>query len=229
MPMKEKDFIEISYTGRIKEGDIVFDTTEKDIAKKEEIFNSNTEYGPIVVCLGQNHVLRGIEKNLLGKEIGEYTFELSPEDGFGKKSAKLIQLVPTRKFKAQKVIPQPGLQINVDGNMGIVKAVSGGRTIVDFNNPLSGKDLIYNVNVLRIVNEDKEKLESLIKMQIGIKNPKIEIKDGNAIVFFPQEIPKEIADPICMNLKELIGFSNVEFKKIKTDNSIKPTEPKTNL
>ena len=45
-------------------------------------------------------------------------------------------------FKKENITTQPGLQITVDEAVGMVKTVSGGRVIVDFNHPLSGKDIV---------------------------------------------------------------------------------------
>ena len=52
MAFKEGDFIEIEYTGSIKESGIVFDTTSMDLAKKSNLYEINKTYGPIIVCLG---------------------------------------------------------------------------------------------------------------------------------------------------------------------------------
>ncbi|EFK97351.1 peptidylprolyl isomerase FKBP-type, partial [sediment metagenome] len=40
--------------------------------------------------------------------------------------------------------PMPGLPVNIDGMYGIIRTVAGGRVIVDFNHPLSGKEIVYN-------------------------------------------------------------------------------------
>ena len=111
-------------------------------------------------------------------------------------------------------IPQPGLQVDIDGQMGIVKTVSGGRTIVDFNHPLSGKELVYEVEIKRIVNDDKEKLTSLVKLQLGILNPVINVAEGKATIKVPAEIPKEIAEPITESMEEMTGIKEIKFAKL---------------
>ena len=147
--IKEKDFIEIEYTGMTKDN-LVFDTTDEKLAKKEGIAQPNAIYGPTVICIGQGQVIEGLDKQLIDKEIGkEYTVELQPEEAFGKKSAQLIQLVSTRKFKQNEIMPQPGLQVDIDGMNGIIKTVTGGRTLVDFNHPLSGKVIEYKFKIIK--------------------------------------------------------------------------------
>src|SRR3989338_664709 len=104
--LKKNDFVEIEYTGKIKEDNIIFDTTDEKIAKDQGIYNQNQTYGPVVICIGEKQVLAGIDEQLEGKETEKgYTLEISPEQGFGKKNAKLIQLINTSKFRQQGIAP----------------------------------------------------------------------------------------------------------------------------
>jgi len=92
--VSKKDFIEVEYTGKIKDGNIIFDTTDEKVAKENNL-EANSDYGPVVICIGEQQLLKGLDKNLEGKDIGkEYDIDIDPEDGFGKKNAKLIQLIP---------------------------------------------------------------------------------------------------------------------------------------
>src|SRR3989344_2277845 len=141
MTIKKGDFVEIEYTGRIKEENITFDTTDQNIAKQNDIFNEKGAYGPVVICVGESHVVKGLDEAIVGKDIGEHDVNIVSEDGFGKKNAKLLRLMPISAFRRQKIEPMPGLQVNIDGMMGMVKTVTGGRVVVDFNHPLSVKDL----------------------------------------------------------------------------------------
>ena len=43
--------------------------------------------GPVVICIGQNHVVKGLDQAIEGKEPGKHTIELSAENAFGKKDA----------------------------------------------------------------------------------------------------------------------------------------------
>src|SRR4030042_2018163 len=124
--VKEKDFVEIEYTAKVD--GIVFDTTSKNVAKANNLFDENASYNPIVICVGQANVIKGIDEGIIGKEVEKtYSLHISPEHGFGKKSPKMIQLISTSKFLKEEIRPVPGLQVNVDGIFGVVKAVSGGR------------------------------------------------------------------------------------------------------
>ncbi len=208
--IRKKDFVEIEYTGRTKDDNSVFDTTDEATAKQNELQDAN--YGPVVICIGENQILPGLDKQLEKKEVGrEYKIELKPEDAFGKKDAKLIQLVQTSKFLKQNVQPMPGLQVNIDGMMATIKTVSGGRTLVDFNHPLAGKELVYEVRLNKIVSDDKKKLESFVKISLGLE-VEAEIKEGKAKVTIKNEIPKDAKEKLIKKIKEIIPkIEDIEF------------------
>ena len=214
MPIiKRHDFVEIEYTGRIKEDNTIFDTTEEKVAKENDAYDKNADYSPAVICIGENNLLKGLEEQLIGRETGkEYTFEISSENAFGKKDAKLIKLIPTNKFRQQNIQPMPGLQLNIDGVFGVVKTVSGGRCLVDFNHPLSGKDLIYNVKINRIIDDNKEKLNSLLKIHLHIKDAEIEIQDDSAFIKSKTKIPKQAQEEFIKIVEKIIpAIKKIEF------------------
>jgi len=203
--LKEKDFIELEYTGKIKEDNLIFDTTDKEIAKKNNLFEEKVEYKPITICIGQEQIIKGLDKALPGKELNQkYTVEVRSEDAYGKKNAKLIQLISTSKFLKQKIQPLPGLQVNIDGMMGLIKTVSGGRTLVDFNHPLAGKDLVYDIKINKVVTDDKEKINSILKVNLGMKDTDIKVEDKKATISTKQEIPKELQEELKKKIKELL-------------------------
>ena len=216
--IKKYDFIEIEYTGKIKEDNIVFDTTDEKVAKENNL-ETHSGYGPIIICVGEEQLLKGIDKHLEGKETGkEYDIEIKPEDAFGKKNAKLIQLIPTSKFKQQKVQPMPGMQMNIDGMVGTIKTVASGRTLVDFNHPLSGKELFYKIKINRKVTDDKEKLQGYLKLSLGTKDFEIVMENNNAKIKLKNPIPKEAEERLAEKITELIPkISKIEFTVTKTD------------
>ena len=184
--IKKRDFVEISYTGRIKEDSSIFDKSEKS-----------------VVCIGESFMLKELEEQMIGKETEkEYKFEISSSKAFGQKDTKLIQLIPIGKFRQQNIQPFPGLQLNIDGVFGVVKTVSGGRCLVDFNHPLAGKDLLYDVKIKRVLEDSKEKLDSLLVAQFNAKDAQIELNEASAAIKLKQSVPENAQD---------------EFKKIASD------------
>jgi FKBP-type peptidyl-prolyl cis-trans isomerase SlyD len=204
MPIKTNDFVEIEYTGMLKDNKVVFDTTDEKIAKEHELPKSN--YGPVVVVIGQGQLLKGLEEQIIGKEPGKYTIELAPEKAFGKKNAKLIQLVPAKKFLEQKIQPVPGLQLNIDGMICTVRQVTGGRVMVDFNHPLSGRDVIYEINVKAVVTDKKEQLKAVFAMLLNTHPEKLELEGTKARVELKMALPKEILPELQKKVKELTGI-----------------------
>jgi len=200
--IEKNDFIEIEYTAIIEDISKVFDTTDEETAKSENIYNKNSKYQPIIICIGENQILKGLDDSLVGKEIREkeYGIELSPENAFGKKNPKLLQLVSQSSFKKQNIIPYPGLQINLDGILGIVRTVTPGRVIVDFNHPLAGKKIIYKVKIKRKITDSKEKLDSILSFYI--KDFKTEISQDDAVI--SASIPKNAQESLKKKITDLI-------------------------
>ncbi len=207
--IKEKTFIEVEYTGRLKETNQVFDTTNEELAKKEKVHNPNAKYGAVVICVGQGQLLKGIEKGILGKEPGKYIFDLKPEEAFGKKSTELIKLIPTTKLLKEKIQPIVGLQLDIDGAVGVVKSVSGGRTIIDFNHPLSGKEVHYDLEIKRIVTDVKEQIKGMLD-RLGIEN-EVEFKEQKATIKLKTKLPTEAQEELVKYIKNAVEIKEVDF------------------
>ncbi len=213
MPIKKHDFVEVEYTGRFKDTKDVFDTTDVKIAKEAQIFSEKGEYAPVIICIGEHHILRGIDEFLEGKELGSYTLELPPEKAFGKKKMELVKMIPMNKFTEQGIKPMPNLRLNIDGYVGLVKSVSGGRTVVDFNHPLAGRDVVYELKANKIVTDKKVQVESLLKVLFGTMIP-VDVKEKKAAVEFPSELPEQIKAELAKKVSELTGLElSVEASK----------------
>lgn len=227
MAIEKNDFVQIEYTGRLKDSNQVFDTTSKEVAEKENIYNQKITYGPIIICVGQSQVLAGIDKNLIGKEENaKFTVELIAENAFGKKDAKLVKLVPSNIFKKQKIMPFVGLEVDIDHKRGVVRSVSGGRTLIDFNHPLSGRDVKYEVKVYKKITDKEEKLKSLLSITFGVIAPKVTFVNDKAEVemTLPTEITKILAEKIVRlipEIKTLEFVSKTGNKDKKEENTIK--------
>ena len=184
MAIKDGDFVRVNFTGKIKENDEVFDTTYDEIAQEAEIFDENKTYKPIPIVVGGNHLLPAIEKEIVGLEAGERkTVEVDSDNGFGPRDPKAIQLIPIKKFKKQGMTPYPGMRIQAEGGEGRILTVNGGRVKVDFNHPLAGKDLIYDVEVTEIIEDNEEKIKSMIELHysnpnVDLEKTEISIEDG---------------------------------------------------
>jgi len=157
MQTNKNDFIEIEFTGKAN-GEI-FDTTNKQEAKK---INLQADVKPIIVSVGNQMLLKGFDELLEGKEIGKkYLIKLEPEKAFGKRNPQLIKTIPMKVFKEKNMNPVPGMTLQMDNYIVKILSVSGGRIIVDFNNPLAGKGVEYAFKILRKIDDIKEKINAL--------------------------------------------------------------------
>ena len=212
--IKEKDFVEIDYIGKIKDNNKIFDLTDKEVAKKEGLYNSHTKYGSKIICIGENQILKIIDGFLVDKEIGEnYLLDIKAGEAFGKKDPSLIKIISADILKKQKINPVPGLQINASGLLGTIRSVNGGRISVDFNHPLSGKNLIYDIKINRIVENDEEKLKSLVENMLGLSKQEysLEIKESKAQIKIKPIIPSKAKDEVKNKAKNLIPGLEVTF------------------
>ena len=186
MAIKEGDFVRLNFTGKIKETDEVFDTTSEDIAEEAGILVENKVYGPIPIIVGGNHLLKAIDDAIIGSEAGDAVHvSVTPENGFGQRNPNFIQLIPMKEFKKQGMTPYPGMKIQSEGATGKILTVNGGRVKVDFNHELAGKDLIYDVEVTEIIDEEAEKIKSMIELHyanpnVDLDKTEIDIVDGVA-------------------------------------------------
>jgi FKBP-type peptidyl-prolyl cis-trans isomerase 2 len=215
--IKKGDFVELNYVGKLKDDNVVFDTTVLDVAKTMPNYNPKYNYATVIVCIGETHLITGLEHSLIGKTPGRYTFDIKAENGFGKKDAKLLKLLPLKLFTKEKIQPFVGLDVNIDNQVGIIRSVSGGRVIVDFNHPLAGKELVYDVEVKRIVTDPLEQVKSLLSM-IHVPFNNIDIMDKKAVITMSAKLPEELTKGMADHIKKLVGLDSVEFAESKSDN-----------
>lgn len=208
--IKKGDFVELDYTGRIKDDKIIFDTTEEDVARASDNYNPKFLYKPAIICVGEHQLIKGLDDILIGKNPGKFTVEIKAENGFGKKSPALLKLLPLKLFMKDNIQPFPGLEVNVDNQLGIIRSVSGGRVIVDFNHPLASKDLVYDISLIRVVTDPVEQVRSMLEM-IQLPFATIDIEEDKAIIVLKTKLPEEMLDEMAEHIKKLTRLSSVTF------------------
>jgi len=215
MVLKNKDFVEIEFTAKTKEGEVFDSNIKSELEKLHHGHDHKIDAKPFIFSLGQDMFIKGVDEFLIGKDLGDYEISLSPEKAFGKREPKLIQMTSAKVFKEQKLNPFPGATFNFDGRIGKVLTVSGGRIMVDFNNPLAGKDVIYNVKVKRVLTDQSEKIKSFIEF-IFRKDFKFEVKEKNLILYSDKRM-KQFIELFKDKFKELFDLDlkveEIEEKK----------------
>jgi len=224
MAIKKGDFIEIEFTGKIKDGGEVFDTNVKRVAEENNFEIKNIK--PFILAIGQKMLPKGFDEDLEGKEAGkEYTLELKPEEAFGKRNREMIKMIPTKRFLEQRINPERGMQLSLDGQLVKVLSNSGGRTLVDFNNPLAGKEVIYEYKILREVKDQKEKIDGLQDFlfkkvfDFEIKNQKIIFKVEKQFEPFVKVFSSKFKEVLGLEVNAEIIEKKKEKQKKEKNNS----------
>ncbi len=210
MAIKKGDFVELDYTGKLADDNKVFDTTIASVATSAGL-NPKAQYKPVIICVGEGQLLKGLDEYLEGKEMGTHSVAIPAEKAFGKKDAKMLKLIPSKKFKEAKIDPFVGLEVNIDNQYGIVRSVSGGRVTVDFNHPLASKDLVYEVEVKRQVTKADEQVAALLDM-IGMHHHGTSMEgEKHVVVKVHEALPQQVAESLNKMITKLTDVETVTY------------------
>ena len=236
MKIKKGDVIRLQYTGKIKETGEIFDTTFEEVAKDAGIYSEKGIYGPVPIAVGAGHVIKGLDEQLEGLEVGKkYEIAVPPEKGFGRRDPRLIKTFTLGQFRRQGLYPFPGMDVEVttEGGKklkGRVLSVSSGRVRVDFNHPYAGKTLIYEVEILEKIDDPIEKVKGLIELRIPrIDLGKVTIEVGEKdvkVVFNDPEIDRNtliLGEILLESDLKFIGYEEVTFEP-SVEELLKPPE-----
>jgi FKBP-type peptidyl-prolyl cis-trans isomerase SlpA len=123
------------------------------LASGEEI--DGTRRGrPATFTVGDGSLLPGFERALFGLTAGaDEQLHIAAADAFGEAREENLRLIPRGQFGTDMVL-EPGVVVSFAASggelPGIVRSLEGDLVVVDFNHPLAGKDLIFDVTILRV-------------------------------------------------------------------------------
>ena len=239
MTLQKGDFILIDYTAKVKETNEVFDTTIEETAKKEKLHKEGEIYEPKLVVIGEGWVLKALDESLTTMELSKAaSVEIPPEKAFGPRDPEKIKRVPLKHLTAKGTTPAIGMRIDYNGKMATVRSIGAGRVLLDFNPPLAGKTLIYEVTVNRKLETNEEKIAALIHRRIPVVDAekfKFAIKEKTLTIEMPEDTfyiegvqiaKRGIAMDMQRFLPELAEIKFVETFKSEPKPATK-TEPKT--
>ncbi|MCD6372061.1 MAG: peptidylprolyl isomerase [Thermococcus sp.] len=153
MKIEAGDFVRFHYVGRFENGE-VFDTSYEDIAKENEIYVEEREYGPLEIHVGVGEIIPGLDEALIGMEVGEKkTVTVPPEKAYGMPNPELIVDVPITAFTDIGMEPVEGMYVMTDSGIAKIAKVGEENVSLDFNHPLAGKTLIFEVEIVGIEKE----------------------------------------------------------------------------
>lgn len=164
---------------------MVFDTTDEEVAKEQGIYDENTRYDSFVIIVGKGHVVEGLDEDIVEKEAGyRGTVEIPPEKGYGEHKTELVKTYPTSKFTEP---PVKGMRAVVDGQQGMVVMTIGRRVRIDFNSPMAGKNLIFDYVIEEQIDDDLDKIKSLLQSYFRMDFD-VELVDDVAMIEAPSDL-----------------------------------------
>jgi len=197
MPLQKGDFILINYTAKVKETNKVFDTTLEEVAKKEHIYKEGEIYEPKLVVIGEGWMLKGkilktVDESLITMKLAKAaTIEVPPDQAFGPRDPEKLKRVSLKQLLARDVHnPSIGMQIEYSGKAATIRSIGAGRVLLDFNEQLAGRTLVYDMTVTKKLETNKEKITSLIHRRIPIVNStdfKLNIEPNMLTVEMPED------------------------------------------
>jgi len=163
MGLQKGDFVIVNYTAKVKETGEVFDTTVEDVAKKERLYKEGDVYEPKLVVIGEGWVLKALDESLTTMETNKTSpVEIPPDKAFGPRDPEKVKRVPLKQLLAKEIVPTIGMRLEYGGKNATVRAIGAGRVLLDFNPPLAGKTLAYDVTIEKKLEADEEKIAALI-------------------------------------------------------------------
>jgi peptidylprolyl isomerase len=183
----------IDYTAKVKDSEEIFDTTLEEEAKKYSIYETDIKYQPKLVSIGEVSypVLKGLDEALAKTSVGDkLTVEVTPEKGFGERDSTKVRMIPIRKLGEDAEKVSVGDQIEIDNKRGIIRFIGSGRVQIDYNHRYAGKTILYDVNVIKSLDSENDKIGGILQSRLPVENSKIEftIKEKETNISIPDEL-----------------------------------------
>ncbi len=120
------------------------------------VVDSNFEGKPATFSIGDGNLLPGFEETLMGlHKDDQREFVVPPEKAFGQHNEQNLQRVAMDNFEDLEI--EPGAMFsfqNGDGELpGVITEIMDGEVMVDFNHPLAGKNIIFQVKIMDVIPE----------------------------------------------------------------------------
>lgn len=209
--VEEGDFILLKLTGRTQKGTIFRVSTEED-ARKAGIYDEKKAnqgfYTPEFVIVGKPGFLNeGLTEFI--KEMNYFekkSIRIPPTKAYGKRDPQKIERMGIAKFRKQNEGKNPGLGqefMSKKGQRGVITNVVQGRVIIDYNHPLAGQSLDYNLEIVDKIENFDDKIDYFM-INKGI--PKENISEFK-VNYIPDEKTLEITIP------KMFLFQNLTYIK----------------
>ena len=148
MAIEQNKVVTMNFTLKDDEGNVL-DSTEKG--------------GPFSYISGTNMVLSKLEEALSGMLIGsKKNLKLEAKDGYGDYNDDAIQVVGKENFP-EDIVLEVGMEYMANSPDGVkmpftISNVDGEEITIDFNHPLAGKNLNFDIELLNVRDATAEEL-----------------------------------------------------------------------
>ncbi len=122
---------------------------------ENQLLETADDKDPFIYTQGQHQIVPGLEKGLAGLKVGEHKeIRVKPEEAYGLPNPKAVREISTDKLPAE-VPKKVGTILEAKSPQGQVllvkiKEVKDKTVVVDFNHPLAGKELVFQVDVISV-------------------------------------------------------------------------------
>lgn len=163
----------------------------EELAKQERLYKEGEIYEPKLVVIGEGWVLKTLDDSLLTLQPNKQeTIEIPSDKAFGPRDPEKLKMIPLRRLRDKGITPKLGMRIEYDKKLATIRTVGAGRVQLDFNPPLAGKTLIYEVIAKKKLRTRKEKTFALIHRRIPvaeIEKFKVDIRKTEVTIQVPKE------------------------------------------
>jgi len=148
---EEGDNVTVDYVGELENGTI-FDTSVEEVALEAGIHNPDRTYEPLGFTLGGEGMIKGFDSAVQGMAVGEEkTVQLSPEQAYGPYKEELVRAVPLGDLPNTTTPYQIGDRLSTAyGRQVVIVDVNDTAAMIDFNHPMAGKTLKFNITLVSI-------------------------------------------------------------------------------
>ncbi|WP_298190996.1 peptidylprolyl isomerase [uncultured Pseudomonas sp.] len=119
-----------------------------------DVVDSTFDKKPATFKVGDGNLLPGFEQAIYGLKAGDKrSLEISPEQGFGQGNPQNVQVMPRSQFQDMELSEGLLVIFNDAANAelpGVVKAFDDSQVTIDFNHPLAGKALSFDVEIIEV-------------------------------------------------------------------------------
>lgn len=119
-----------------------------------DVVDSTFDKQPATFKVGDGNLLPGFEQAIYGLKAGDKrSLEISPEQGFGQGNPQNIQIMSRSQFQDMELSEGLLVIFNDAANAelpGVVKAFDESQVTIDFNHPLAGKALSFDVEIIEV-------------------------------------------------------------------------------